>query len=99
MENETNNDEKQIIIPSEIIPEIIPIIPISQRPIFPGMMMPLVLTGEKMINTTNEIFNADEKVGGVVLIKNPQEEGVTSADLYSVGVSIKILKVAPLESF
>ncbi|HDP80561.1 MAG TPA: endopeptidase La [Spirochaetes bacterium] len=86
-----------LIIPGEILPDIIPIIPISQRPIFPGMMIPLVLTGDKMVNTAKEILESEHKAGGVVLIKNQHEGTITTDDLYAVGVSIRIIKVTPMD--
>ncbi|HOF13177.1 MAG TPA: endopeptidase La [Spirochaetota bacterium] len=90
-------ESKHLILPSEILPEIIPIIPISHRPIFPGMMVPLVLTGDTMLNTARAIAESDNKIGGVVLIQNQREGMVSSSDLYKVGVSIKILKIAPID--
>ncbi len=88
---------KHLILPSEILPDVIPIIPISHRPLFPGMMIPIVLTGERMMKVTEEIFESENKIGGIVLIKNQHEGTLVSQDLYTVGVSIKILKVAPMD--
>lgn len=90
-------ESKHLILPSEILPEIIPIIPISHRPIFPGMMVPLVLTGDTMLNTARAIAESEHKIGGVVLIQNQREGMVTSEDLYKVGVTIKVLKIAPID--
>lgn len=90
-------ESKHLILPSEILPEIIPIIPISHRPIFPGMMVPLVLTGDTMLNTARAIAESEHKIGGVVLIQNQREGMVTSDDLYKVGVTIKVLKIAPID--
>ncbi len=96
-QNEINQENTHLIIPSEILPEVIPVIPISQRPIFPGMMIPLVLTGEKMLNTAKEILDSEHKTGGVVLIKNQHEGAMVTSDLYSVGVTVKIIKVTPVD--
>ncbi len=96
--NETPTIEsKHLILPSEILPEVIPIIPISQRPLFPGMMIPLVLTGDTMMNVTTEIYESEKKVGGVVLIRNQHDGPIVSEDLYKVGVTIKILKIVPMD--
>lgn len=99
MSDDSNHvvESKHLILPSEILPEIIPIIPISHRPIFPGMMVPLVLTGETMLATARAIAESDHKIGGVVLIQNQRESMVTSDDLYKVGVTIKVLKIAPID--
>jgi ATP-dependent Lon protease len=99
MSDDSNHvvESKHLILPSEILPEIIPIIPISHRPIFPGMIVPLVLTGETMLATARAIAESDHKIGGVVLIQNQREGMVTSEDLYKVGVTIKVLKIAPID--
>ncbi len=102
MEENTNNQgSRHVILASEILPEVVSILPISQRPIFPGMILPIVISGEKLVNTLKEIDKTEDKIGGVVLSTISQEgmhEGpVMSGDLYKVGVSVKILKAAPID--
>ncbi len=96
-QNGQNGENTHLIIPTEILPDTIPIIPISQRPLFPGMMIPMVLTGEKMVNTAREIMESDSKVGGVVLLKNQVEGPLSPDDLYTVGTTIRIIKVTPMD--
>ena len=57
---ETNslNEDSQLIVAREILPEVLHIIPISHRPIFPGMMIPIVLTGDFMVETANHILES-----------------------------------------
>ncbi|MCU0821697.1 MAG: endopeptidase La [Spirochaetes bacterium] len=99
--NKNNQETRHVILASEILPEVISILPISQRPIFPGMILPIVISGEKLVNTLKEIDKTDDKIGGVVLSSLSQEgmhEGpVVSNDLYKVGVSVKILKAAQID--
>lgn len=97
MENETIIENKGLIIPDEILPDVIPVIPLSQRPIFPGMMIPLVLTGEKMMNTVNSIIETETKIGGAVLLKEHTDTASSSDMLYNIGVTVKILKIAPID--
>ncbi len=97
MENQQDTQATTLIIPSEQIPEYIPIIPISHRPLFPGMMIPIVLTGDKMLATVKDIVDSPSKAGGVVLAKSNTEGGNISESLYNVGVSIKVLRVAPID--
>ncbi len=91
-------EPKHLIIPDEVLPEGIPIIPITHRPIFPGMMIPLVISGENMMLAAKEIADSERKIGGVVLIKDQKEgDAAKSEDLYTVGTSIKILRIAPID--
>ena len=83
---------------TEILPEKIIIIPLFIRPIFPGMMVPLVLSGESMIETIEGIMNSEQKIGGTVLVEKSNDEVITSDSLYKVGTSIKILKIAQIDN-
>ncbi len=97
MSEDPTTDNQQVILANEVLPEVLTIIPLSQRPIFPGMMIPLVLTGDEMINSASEIMETENKIGGVVLIEHSHEEHTISKDMYTVGVAIKILKVTPVD--
>ncbi len=97
MENGQDPQANTLIVPQEQIPEFLPIVPISHRPLFPGMMIPLVLSGDKMLNTVKDILDSNSKMGGVVLIKSPGDNPNTTEALYHVGVSIKVLKIAPID--
>ncbi len=97
-DKEELNSDNQLIIQSDVLPDVIPIIPLIQRPIFPGMMIPIVLSGVDMINSASRIVESDNKIGGVVLIESQQDNKmVGSQDLYKVGVAIKILRVTPID--
>ena len=97
MENQQVDNQTTLIIPSEQIPEFLPIIPISHRPLFPGMMIPIVLTGDKMLATVRDIVDSPSKAAGVVLAKAQSQGQNISESLYSVGVAIKVLRVAPID--
>jgi ATP-dependent Lon protease len=93
-----NNESKDLVVQQEILPDIMPIIPISQRPIFPGFTLPIIITGEKMINTMNTILESDNKIGGVVLSLNKNEDKIALSDsLYKVGVSVRIVKFVQID--
>lgn len=91
------NESGQLIVAKDILPETLFIIPISHRPIFPGMMIPIVLTGDFMIETANRILETDNKIGGVALSHEQHDGNPRSDDLYTVGVSIKVLRVTPID--
>jgi len=55
-------ETNQLIVAKDILPDIVNIIPISHWPIFPGMMIPIVLTGDFMIDTANKILESENKI-------------------------------------
>ncbi|OHD66867.1 MAG: endopeptidase La [Spirochaetes bacterium RBG_13_51_14] len=95
--NGASEESGQLIIAKDIMPEVLYIIPISHRPIFPGMMIPIVLTGDFMIDTANRIIEGENKIGGIVLAKEQHEGLPRTEDLYGVGVAIKVLRVTPID--
>ena len=97
MSEENNEIAGQLIVADDFRPESMTILPVSQRPIFPGMMMPLILTGDIMIESAQEIIDSPHKIGGVVLIKNQHEAAPKSEHLYPVGTAVKIVKIAPMD--
>ncbi len=90
-------DKTQLIIPEEKRPDVMTIIPVSQRPVFPGMMIPLVVSGEFMIESAKEILDSESKIGGVVLEKREHDGISRTEDLYKVGVSARIMKITPVD--
>ncbi len=97
MSDDVKDIASQVILAEDFRPERMTIIPISQRPIFPGMMIPLILTGDIMIDSAQEIMDSPNKIGGVVLIKNQHDGMAKSEDLYNVGVAVKIIKITPVD--
>ncbi|MCP4130746.1 MAG: endopeptidase La [bacterium] len=89
--------DSQVVVAHEVLPDVLPIIPLSQRPIFPGMMIPLVLNGPSMLDVANEIMDSDHKIGGVVLVESQHDTMAESKDLHTVGVSVKVIKVTPID--
>ncbi|MBN2159639.1 MAG: endopeptidase La [Spirochaetes bacterium] len=95
--NGASGEPGQLIIAKDVLPDVLNIIPLSHRPIFPGMMIPIVLTGDFMIDTANKIIESDNKIGGAVLAKEQHEGIPRTEDLYGVGVTIKVLRVTPID--
>jgi ATP-dependent Lon protease len=94
--NHTPGESNQLVLASDYLQPVIAVIPISQRPVFPGMMIPLILTGELMIETAKEIVESNSGIGGVVLVEQQHDGMPESKDLYQVGVAVKILKITPV---
>lgn len=97
MPEDTTNPGSQLILAQEFRPDNLTVIPISQRPIFPGMMIPLILTGDFMVESAQAIIDSPNKIGGVVLIRNQHDGIARSEDLYSVGVAVKLIKITPID--
>ncbi len=86
-------EEKEMI--NEEIPEILPILPIRNTVLFPGVVIPITVGRQKSINLVREA-NQGDKIIGVVAQTNPEIENPTPQDLSQIGTVAKIVKMLAL---
>ncbi|MBU4199648.1 MAG: endopeptidase La [Verrucomicrobia bacterium] len=90
-------EKKQIILARDMLPETLPIIPVENRPLFPKMILPLILDDERAKRVIADLVKTSSKFAGIVLMRpRPNRAGtdpITHRDLYSVGVVVEILRV------
>lgn len=84
--------EDEEIINSEEVPEVLPILPLRNTVLFPGVVIPITAGRDKSIQLINDA-NKGDKVIGVVTQKNEEIEEPTADDIYKTGVVAQILRV------
>lgn len=82
-------DEK--LLKEEIIDEVIPILPLLNTVLFPGMVIPITVGRNKSIKLAQEFSRSSTPIGVITQKENEVEEP-TQEDMYSVGTLAKILK-------
>ncbi len=89
-------DEKGLVLAREMLPSVLPVIPIGNRPVFPRMIVPLVIEDEKSRKVVAELAEKSPKFVGIILRRTGEGESdaspVKSSDLYSVGVAAQIIR-------
>jgi ATP-dependent Lon protease len=92
IENVENQDpgEEQIVLATEVLPDYLPILPVRPRPIFPGVPIPLEISGEQIITVRHAMELSSQALGFVLPkdLKGPD----TPENLHRVGTVTKILK-------
>ena len=92
------NPPKQIVPARMVFPGSLPIIPLTARPIFPKMMVPLVIEDAPIKAAIADIVKQPSKFVGLILARTPADgepprEGPLQArDLHTVGVIAEILQ-------
>lgn len=86
----TPEDEAEIN--NEKLPSALPILPLRNTVLFPGVVIPITAGRDKSIKLINDANNGS-KVIGVVAQKDIAVEDPGAADLYRVGTVARILKV------
>ena len=76
----------------EELPEVLPILPLRNTVLFPGVVIPITAGRDKSIKLINET-NKGNKTIGVVSQKEKAEEEPNSKDINTIGTVAKILRV------
>lgn len=80
-----NNDE-------QAIPAELPLLPLRNTVLFPGVVLPITVGRDKSIKAVNDAYKTDKLVG-VVSQKDSNVEEPTVSDLVDIGTIAKIVKL------
>ena len=86
----TPEDEKELN--NEVLPDSLPILPLRNTVLFPGVVIPITASRDKSIKLINDANSGDKLIGVVSQIdKNIEDPSLN--DIYKTGTVAKILKV------
>ena len=86
----TSDDEEAIS--KEVIPETLPILPLRNTVLFPGVVIPITATRDKSVKLIKHA-NTGDKLIGVVSQKDSSVSEPTFSDINKIGTVAKILRV------
>ena len=86
----TSDDEEAIS--KESIPETLPILPLRNTVLFPGVVIPITATRDKSVKLIKHA-NSGDKLIGVVSQKDGSVSNPTQSDINNIGTVAKILRV------
>ena len=84
--------EDEELINNESLPETLPILPLRNTVLFPGVVIPITAGRDTSIKLINDA-NKGGKVIGVVAQKDESVENPSAQDIYKTGTVARILKV------
>ena len=95
-----SNDDKSIVLATDVLPGYLPIIPIQDRPMFPKMMAPLIIVDPVVKKEMLKLLKSSRSAPmylGLVLSKFVPEEPTrnpsTARDLHRVGSVGRVLEM------
>ena len=74
------------------VPDVLPILPLRNAVLFPGVVMPISVGRSKSLSLVREAYG-ESKMVGAVSQRNGQVEDPNLSDLYPVGTMAEILKI------
>src|SRR5215203_7469932 len=85
--NETDEQDKNLVVP-----DTLPLLPLKNTVLFPGVVLPITVGRDKSIKAVNEAYKKDKLVG-VLAQKDSTVEEPTFIDLVQVGTVAKVIKL------
>ncbi|MGC6470256.1 MAG: endopeptidase La [Flavobacteriales bacterium] len=86
----TNLDEDKIN--KEQIPEVLPILPLRNTVLFPGVIIPITVGRDKSVKLIKDYYKGDKTIG-IVSQKNSDIENPSPKDLNAIGTMAHIMKM------
>jgi ATP-dependent Lon protease len=77
---------------SDLMPADLPILPLRNTVLFPGVVFPITVNREKSLLLVKEIYKG-KKILGAVAQKDPSNETPAFQDLYQIGTIAQVIKV------
>jgi ATP-dependent Lon protease len=90
MTEEKSSDEMKVTG----LPDILPIMPLFNTVVFPNIVFPLDVFGERSMALVDEALASNRIIGMILSKKSPAEIGYKPDDFYSVGTGAVILRMA-----
>ena len=75
-----------------VVPDIVPLLPLRNTVLFPGVVIPITVGRDKSIKAVNDAYKSDKLIG-VIAQKDPNLEDPVFADLVEIGTIAKIVKL------
>jgi ATP-dependent Lon protease len=86
------SDDDEEVLKNTVIPESLPILPLRNTVLFPGVIIPITVGREKSIRLIREAYKTT-KIIGAISQKDPEIENPVMGDLYQVGTIAQIIKI------
>jgi len=86
-----------VVSKSQKIPELLPVLPLFDTALFPKMVLPLVIMQKESVQLVDEAMSKDRIIGLLISKNATVKPSYTPDDLYSIGTSALILKMAKTE--
>ncbi len=86
----SSDEEEQM--QNEELPEILPILPLRNTVLFPGVVIPITVSRDKSINLVKDSYKGDKTIG-IIAQKSSSTEEPQFEDLYKTGTVARIIKL------
>jgi ATP-dependent Lon protease len=86
------SDEDEEVLDRSDVPELLPVLPLRNTVLFPGVVIPITVGREKSIRLVRECYKKN-KIIGTLAQNDPDIEDPEIEDLHNVGTVAQIIKI------
>ncbi len=86
------SQEEEALMNAEQIPDVLPILPLRNTVLFPGVVIPITVGRDKSIQLVRESYSRKKTIG-VIAQKDPEFEDPQENDLFRIGTLATIMKI------
>lgn len=87
----------KLLRPADVLPGMLHILPLANRPFFPAQMVPLVVDREPWQRTVEAAIESGNHFVGLILIRGDDPQTAGPDDFYTMGTASRIHKVVQVE--
>lgn len=84
-------EPKDIVQADQNLPDLLYLIPLLGKPIFPGIFTPIMISSDEDKELVDKAIEADSTIG-LILTRDDNQERPSGDDLFQVGTAAKIVK-------
>lgn len=95
--SDQKEEHGQLARAGDVLPSILHLLPLSNRPFFPGQALPLLVEQEPWLSTFEGAMESGNHTIGLVLIRGSNAEEARSEEFFGMGVACRIHKLEGLE--
>jgi ATP-dependent Lon protease len=88
-----DHDGSGLVLVSEVFPDNIIVLPLENKPVFPGLTLPISFTNRQMADKVEFSYNNNNKFIGVSLAKEIDKKNILNSERYKTGTLLKIIRI------
>ncbi len=99
LENKSDQSEKtggELQVVDQSLPQTLSILPLEQRPVFPGLSFPLTFSGKDRIEVLKRVMEDESGYLGLVMARDYDADDYTESSLYEVGTVFQVMRIVPI---
>lgn len=87
-----SNDDTQLIAIDDMLPNSVMLVPMYDKPAFPGMMVPLTLANEQLSKVLSDYLHDNNDYVGLMFYDGYQDEEIEAENFSDIGTLGKVVK-------